>query len=59
MVFEIGFRVEEEFESLREQGITVKERTCSVGDSLGVADLGIEGPSDVNRRGHHKGQDWK
>lgn len=31
--------VEEEFESLREQDITVRERTCSVGDRLGMADL--------------------
>lgn len=42
--------VEGEFERLREQGITVRVRTCSVGDRLGVADLGMEGPSDVNGR---------
>jgi hypothetical protein len=35
----MGFMVEEEFESLREQDITVRERTCSVGDRLGMADL--------------------
>lgn len=42
--------VEGEFESLREQGITVRVRTCRVGDRLGVADLGMKGSSDVNGR---------
>lgn len=62
-VFGTGFVVEEETESLREQGIAVKVRTCSVRDSgrLGVAEWQIRGwesrsmLTGEHQRSHHKG----